>query len=375
MGHNDANREANSIPDSVLKPGLGDIKPASMFSFGGVMQIIFKIINESPSVLAGFYIDRDRTLVYKWLHNTASPSKKLIPDIIKFVMEKANKPMRVQIRNELDRYTADSELTADLKRALMAKYDFREYLEGVFNISIAQTKNNKNPGDINENIKRPVIKQSAVPVKNIAFALLASVLGGVIWNLAGMGGSGNEPSGLPAIVWGNVFALPIAVFAVLSLYGEKSQVRGFPWLKKSLIVVAYTIAGGIGGYIFYNSGFRGLIEALGWGYGLQETVIVFVYAIIIAFLPLFAILLIFRFPQISPGTFLLLEFCPALACVLAVLLTTLVNRPETEVAQLRGFLVGLILRLLMFISLRLVLKGYPDQIRFKIPVFTKKNSC
>lgn len=346
------------------------------FTFGAVLQIVFKYISEPPSVLAEFYIDRDRTLVYKWLRDTASPSKKLVPNIVKFVCESTSEPMRVQIKNEIDGLICETDFIAELKHNLVVKEDFKTYLQDVFFLSIAQRKNGSTKDEKKAELET---KHTTVAVSNIVFALLAPITGGFIWNIINniarwqfyMGGSGSEPDGFKAFIWGLVTVLPIAVFAVLST-GKDPFLKAFQQNNRVVTILFYTLAGGIAGYIFYNSGFRSFIESVKLGYFLQEALIVFVYALVISILPLLAVLLLFRFPKIQPVTFLLLEFCPAIICVLIILTIVFIDLPEIETAQLRGFLVGFILKLLMFGSLRKVITGYPDRIQFETPHFLQK---
>ena len=79
----------------------GGCRMEEQFTFGVVLKIIFKYIQASPAVLAEQYVDRDRTLVYKWLRGASSPPKRLFPDIIRFVTENSSEPMRALIRAEI----------------------------------------------------------------------------------------------------------------------------------------------------------------------------------------------------------------------------------------------------------------------------------
>lgn len=63
--------------------------------FGDILKIVFDHIHESPRTLAEMYIDRDRSLVYKWLNHTALPTKKLIPGIVRFICDNTNEPVRM----------------------------------------------------------------------------------------------------------------------------------------------------------------------------------------------------------------------------------------------------------------------------------------
>ncbi len=111
---------------------------AENFSFGTALKIIFTYIQAPPAVLAERYVDRDRTLVYKWLRDAAFPPKKLFPDIIRFVTEQSGEPARVLIKTEMDRYLSDSGMDARVKVMLNEDSDFKDYLECVFSLLAAE---------------------------------------------------------------------------------------------------------------------------------------------------------------------------------------------------------------------------------------------
>ena len=325
------------------------------FTWGGVLRVIFNSVSKSPAHLAEFYIDRDRTLVYRWMRDEAAPPYKLLPDIIRFVTESSISAERIMLRLEMDAYILSSSLSDEIKEGLSGEEDFEKYITGVLRMALAERRN-KSPA---------TPPRITVPLKSIIFALLAAVSGGLIWNVINhllslgfyMGGSGNEPIGTLAFVWGLTLGVPVIAFALLSLKAKPTSPVNAPIYDWRLVAAIYSVAAGAVGFIFYNSGFRGFIEGLGYAYGLQEIIIVIVYSALLSFPPLLSVFALLRFQKTGWRLLATIIAAPVLISVLSVLGTALVDRPEPEVAQLRGFLVGLVLRLTMFIAVRIVLSG------------------
>ena len=76
-------------------------------------------------------------------------------------------------------------------------------------------------------------------------------------------------------------------------------------------------------------------------------------------------LALLRFPKLLPGTFILLEFGPALLCAMAALPVLIIEQSSTGRIWLGGIFPGLVLIFLMFVSIRSALKGYPDTIKLE----------
>jgi hypothetical protein len=93
----------------------------------------------------------------------------------------------------------------------------------------------------------------------------------------------------------------------------------------------------------------------------QGAFLVFISALVLSFFPLLILLALLRFPKTTPRAFLFLEFCPALLCLLAALPTLLSGRPPIGQVWLGGLFAGLALKVLMFVSVRTVLKAIPAQ--------------
>jgi len=221
---------------------------------------------------------------------------------------------------------------------------------------------------------------SVIPVINIVFAVLAATVGGLLWSLVDsalglpyvIGRMGREPAGFLAF-WGGICSLsPVIICAAISLWRENPAVKSLHGPGKAGYISAYTLACGLSGLLFYGSGFGGFVEQLNIDHVLQEITYVFVFSLVLSFLPVLAVLLLMRFPKMKPSAFIFIEFFPAAMCVSAVLVLALVSQPE--ISQLRGFLISFILRLTMYITIRIVLKGYPDDINIDACSFSKTSN-
>lgn len=324
------------------------------FTWGGVLRIVFDSLNQSPAHLAEFYIDRDRSLVYRWLRDEAAPTNKLLPDIVRFATECSVVAERVQLKDDMDAYIGSSSLSDQVKNVLTMEDDFEKYLTAVLRIALSERKK-KQPAE--------TTSRFVIPIVTIVFALLSALLGGLIWNLLNhlfdwsfyMGGSGNEPTGVLAFVWGLTAGIPVIVLALLSIRMAKPPSTMPIRRDWRLVVTVYSLAAGAAGFIFYNSGFRSFIEGFGYSYGLQEIIIVVVYSAEISILPFLSVFALLRFPIVDVKKLTIVLAAPVLLSVMSVFGTMLVNRPETEIAQLRGFLIGSLLRLSMFVAIRTLL--------------------
>lgn len=330
-------------------------------SCGKVLAVIFRNLHESPRVLAEHYLDRDRTLVYKWLHDKARPSKSLIPKIVAFVASKAREPLRLQIRHELDLLVSASGLGPEVVAGLARTEGFEAYLEDLLLLAVSQ-----GPGADPE---APIAaagprRARTIPIRELSLGALAILGSGILWNginrLLGwafyMGGTGKEPRGLTAALWGLTISLPILVIALLAARGDPppvsapAQAQARPW--KPLHTVLYTLAAILGAWAFYTSGLRASVEGLGLGYRLQESLLALGFALLVPLLPL-ALLRGVRGPAWArPSQALGLWAIPALLVLASVFLTFFIDRPAPEVEQLRGFLAGLFLRTGMYAAAR-----------------------
>ena len=229
-----------------------------IFSSSELLHILFKYVNQPPSVMAQRYIDRDRTLVYKWMKGIGATPAKLVPGIVKFVMENSCESERHFMRGEILICINRSPLDSRLKASIIAKEDFRSFLEEVFYIAnikkeSVELEQTEQP-DLNKTQGMEIV--TAIPVISLLFALMASASGGFLWNLFNhlfgltyySGSSGNEPQGILSLIWGITVLFPIMLFAILSLIKTAFQVSLYPTFFKCLIIALYAISGGIGAF-------------------------------------------------------------------------------------------------------------------------------
>jgi len=190
--------------------------------------------------------------------------------------------------------------------------------------------------------------------------ILSAVIGGFLWNLLNillgwvfhLGGSGNEPHGFQAFIWGAISVLPVIFFAGLAGYRHILLDRE-AWRKFGVVLALYTILGGIGAVIFYDSGIRDSVQMANLGYGTQELIIVSIWALIIS-VSISLPLLVFSpvFPTILNNRLVFLQIPLSVGlAILAVMASLFIPLPENEVAQLRGFFAAVALRLGLFIAM------------------------
>lgn len=331
------------------------------FTPGFVLGILFDNTTKGQKYFADFYINRDRTLVYKWINDTAILPKKHVPDVVRFVLDHTSPSVRLQIKSEIQHAIYVSCLCEESKSSLFLIENFDNYLSEVLlhAISMRITERHSKQSIPAENHKEVPYKEKNL-VSAIVYAFLVPITGGILWNIFNhifclrffMGGSGNEPSGITSIIWGVLTAIPVIVFSLLSLEQEITPINA---RTKGFLIFLYSLGGGLGAFVFYNSGFRNYIESFGLAYGYQECIIAGFYALVVSNFPLVVLFPVFRLTSEPLKTLFILILLPLFATVLAVLGTWLVNRPEIEIAQLRGFLVGIVLRLCMFVVVRIYL--------------------
>ena len=189
------------------------------------------------------------------------------------------------------------------------------------------------------------------PVLTLLGALFAAVAGGVLWNALNhifhwpyfMGSAGTSLRGFHALLWGVVTTLPVPLpLLVLCRSGER---RGL-----IVPVLLFAALGSLAAFAFHALGIREVVERAAWGYRLRETVIVIIYSMLLSIPPLLAASLTLSRGRLAlpHGLILLL---PSLTALASLSVTFLIDRPVSEIVQLRGFLVGFVLRLSVFFSL------------------------
>ncbi len=382
------------------------------FTFGSVLQIIFKYVPAPPSVLAEHYVDRDRTLVYKWLRDSAFPPKKLLPDIVRFVTERSGETARGLLRLELERYIAETGLDPELRQSLAEKTDFREYLDGVFCLLAAGKTPEKLPKPRQAGEESPppppppdwnpasyAVPPAATPrpafspaaeapaapdeapdgdilhirlkvsaLIGAGLALSSAAAGEILWGVcaAALGWPGTpgalppDAASLPAFFWGFLQAAPAVAAALCFPFGE-SGAAGRLW--KILYFCGCALAGGLGSLLLAGSGLGRLAEGLFAAPALRGVFLAFVNAFILSFFPPLVLLALRRFPRTSPGAFLLLEFGPALLCLAAALPGLLTGELPDGQVWLGGFFPGFLLKICLYVSVRASLRERPGGLR------------
>ncbi len=332
------------------------------FSAGGILGIIFRHIKESPKTLAELYVFRDRSLVYKWLHDSATPSKALVAGIVSFVMDKTCEPVRLSIRKELVDYVSASGLQPEIASQLIGTVPFQEFMKDMLHFAIS-LPHDERPIAGPASPQRKPWRARSVPLAEMALAILAVFGSGMLWNVINrvlgwiyyMGGEGREPRGFAAAIWGLTVTVPIILAAMASRFrgGKQDNAENRP--KDIAIPVLYALSGMIGSLVFYNIGVRAYIEGCHLGYSIHELIIGFAFASLVSMVPLGVIVIAGRSAGKSkPRGFEALGYAllTPLMVVAAVSFTFFVARPIAELEQLRGFLAGLMLRTGMYIAAR-----------------------
>lgn len=191
-------------------------------------------------------------------------------------------------------------------------------------------------------------------------AALGAVMGGFLWNVLNvllrvsfhLGGSGNEPHGFYAFLWGALSVLPVILFAFIACYKYLAP-RPSMFVKLCAAIALYGLFGGLGAMFFYDSQIRSMIEARHLGYGAQELYIVTVWSLIISLATSLALLIMSRFlTAVFHMQYLVVHILlPIICAILAVLVSLFVSLSEDQVAQLRGFFAAVALRLGLFLGI------------------------
>lgn len=377
------------------------------FTFGAVLDILFTYTTAGASALADFYIERDRTLVYKWRHDKAFPSRPLFPGIIRFVMDKSSEATRPVIREKINGCIESSALTPAQKQELISEKVFPDYLLNVINALAVLWKLDKSGGDDEnesdaaerlsvsaliaetdgkdaspETISASAEDAASLPASgdprqtkltvhinfshsaifNIFLAFAACLLGdglwaALAWALRWSSDVWTRGGGGPSFIWGLLFALPIIVLAMLPPRGEGS--RGTKRRDMILFAGSFSAAGGAAGFLLAKARLGELITQWVAVLVAKEIVLVFISALVMTFLPTLVLLALLRFPKIQSPIFFLMELGPALLCVLFALPAVFAGAWHGGAFWLGGYIAGAAARLGMYLSVRHILKRYP----------------
>ena len=205
-------------------------------------------------------------------------------------------------------------------------------------------------------------EQHSSPALFLVCAVAAPVIGGLVWNVLcklkdwpyHMGGSGNEPHGWHAFIWGVITIFPVIFLGVL--VGRNLQINNWSLLLKWLVstdvllIMLYTIFSGLGAIAFYDSGIRRFIETMKLGYAKQEIAIVLLWSAIMSTTSYLAYLVFISLHNTIRTTVMLSIQIPfaVLLSALAVLLFLCVAPYTQAFDQFRGFAAGFALRFGLF---------------------------
>ncbi len=314
-------------------------------TFQSILQTLIADTGIRVSVLAR-ELGRERSLLYKWLSGSSIPSNSYYPDIARIVDEHSTQAQKVILMNDLKRLVQKSKLPLPVKRTLFEIESTRSLILECFTICTVNTPTTL-VSEAKSFRKKPFKIEGTVLVR----ALVAALLGGIIWNglnrLLGwsyfMGTPKDSLKGIPSVLWGITTAMPIPI----ALFYSKERIN---LGNKLLFICLYGLLEGIAAGGYFLVGLRPIIEQLHLSYIVQETIMVIWFSMLISAPPYLLVYAVF-FRGLAPSRLFFNVGLPIIGALIAFFLTLLIARPQPEVLQLRGFVVGFILRLAMFYTL------------------------
>ena len=319
-----------------------DARPSTM-DFRSLFRLVLDDTGLKPSTIA-FELQRERSLVYKWLSGANVPPASYFPLIAEIVSKYASKTKKLILENDLRALVCKAALPQEIRETILAAESVERLLSECLELSVMS--------DIAIEQGR---SKTALDYRWLATillgALFAAVFGGVLWNglnrVLGwsyfMGGADDELRGFHTLLWGLITMAPIPL-PLLALYRGEARSR---LIVPSILFIGF---GGLSALAFFSSGIRGTVEGMGLSYPLQETIIVVAFALCLSVPPLVAAILPHSHGKpVSSHAAVVLS--PTLAVLLGFFVTLMIDRPVSEILQLRGFVVGFTLRLMVFLSL------------------------
>ena len=158
-----------------------------------------------------------------------------------------------------------------------------------------------------------------------------------------MGSIEESLRGFHALLWAVLTTAPVPLPLLILCSPEKRR-------RLNAAVILFIGIGSLSAFAFFFFGIREMIESAGWSYQMQETVIVVLFSLILSVPPLAAASLVLSRVRLLWGHVLIL-FLPTVTALLSLCITLLIDRPVSEITQLRGFAVAFVLRLTVFFSL------------------------
>ena len=327
------------------------------FSFPNILRIITNDIGMTLPRLADG-LNRERSLVNKWMTGKYKPRPEYIPLIVETILKNATVSQLIIVTAHLVEFIHASQLPIDLKDSLLSKTSgCAEFLFEIMTVSLSVIPVPDVAIVTASLIESPVPDAAPITTLKVRLsrhltvpvcAVLSAFMGGALWTLVNQvlgwtfyaGSPGGEPYAFTAFVWGFLAFLPHAIIYLIFLT-KKFDVK----LIATLAV--YIIVGSLSATLFYTSGIRVGIESYGFSYELREIIIVIIYSFIISFPPYIALRILNRTAAGTKKTALRIVL-PIAAALLAVVLSLFIRRPEIEVAGIRGLLVGMFMRTCIF---------------------------
>jgi hypothetical protein len=312
------------------------------FLFKDVFRLVLTDTGLKASVVA-LDLQRERSLMYKWLSGASVPPASYVPGIVGIVQRRSSGARQMILADHLRDIVRRSELSPSLRTALLKLEDPSRFLAECIDLSLGLAPVPAPPAERETGEAR----RRRLPLL-AASAAFATLFGGIAWNLlnrlAGwqyfMGSADSAMAALPAMAWGAITMAPIAApFIFLCERGTRG--------RAAAAAAAFTAVGAACAVLFYAGGIRAAVEAADAGYAVREAVMAVLFGIVTSLPPqAAAVATLGRHTRVRRAAALCLV--PTGAALLAFLFTLLVDRPEPEVLQLRGLAVGAALRLSLF---------------------------
>lgn len=93
-----------------------------------VLNIIFKTTTKSPQIFADFYLRKDISIISRWRNGTIVPKTEDLKKIVEFVLNESTEVQRLVIKDELLSILRNSLLKQELKRLIIKKEAFEDFL-------------------------------------------------------------------------------------------------------------------------------------------------------------------------------------------------------------------------------------------------------
>jgi len=326
--------------EKVLKNGCryGE----SAFTFAFLFKLVLDDTGLKPSVIA-HELNRERSLMYKWLSGKSTPPVSYFPDIVSIVSTHTSEARKRILENKLRSLIGRISLCRDVRTTVLSADSFDDFLSECLHLSVMDGIALETQGDGAGELRWQTLVFSG--------ALFAALFGGVLWNLLNrlfrwpyfMGSIEESLRGTHALLWAVVTTAPVPL--PLLLLSRPAKRRGL-----IVSVTLFIVIGSLSAFAFFSLGIREVIESAGWSYRMQESIIGVLFSLMLSLPPLLAASLIFSRGRLAWGHVLLL-FLPAFTVFLTLCITFLIDRPAAEITQLRGFAVAFVLRLTLFFSL------------------------